>query len=496
MKKIFIIIIFTIAYVSVANAETKNLKELGIKGYEMVYDMKFEEAEKIFDEMIRLEPENALGYLLKALSYGHLWKIHGFYPKLGNEYKDRLVKARNIANKMLDKNKDDLDALFYAGCTYGNLGLYYLSNDPMNAYTNGLKGRELMTKVIENDPSYYDAYIGLGLYHYYSEVLSKSSKAASTILGNTEGYKKRGNNELILALSKGKYVNDEVKNIIANDIYIQTEADHEAALPLLKELTTKYPHNLFLKNNLANCYRKLGNHDLAVQTLELSIVSLSRKKYPYLYWIQCTGLGQIYFELNEFDKSISAYKNALNIPIYESDTLYSIGNSYEMMGSINKAYEYYKKIKEKEGDIKYNMAKARLSNPLTPSQIKLTKGSNYLKSRKYTKADSMFTELLESEFTKNSLDKTFLIDLYFNIGITKYSLKKYEKSIQIFNKILASKDYEKEWVKTWSHYHLGNCYRDTGKIEKAIQEYNIAYKFANDELRHMIDKARSKIQSM
>ena len=493
MKKIFIIIIFTLVYASVSNAETKDLKELGIKGYELVYDMKFEEADKIFNEMIRLEPENALGCLLKALSSGHLWKIHGFYPKLGNEYKEQLEKAVDIAEKRLKKNKEDLDALFYAGCAYGNLGLYYLSSNPLNAYTNGRKGYDYLTKVIEKDPRYYDAYIGLGIYHYYSEVLSNKSKAASSVLGNTEGLMKKGLHELDLASSKGKYVSDEVKNILANDIYTQTEVDHETALLLLKELTTKYPHNLFLKNNLANCYRKLGKHDLAVQILEQSIQELPLKKYQYLYWIQCTGLGQIYFELNKFDKSISAYKNALKIPVYKSDTLFSIGDSYEMMGVIDEAHKYYNKIKKRKGDIKYDMAIARLANPLPPAQINLIKGSNCLKSGKYTEADTLFNKLLKSELESNDPDNTFIMDLYFNIGIAKYNLKNYEKSIQSFSKVLAAKEYNKDWVKSWSHYYLGSCYRDTGNTEKAMQEYNIAYKSADDELRDRIDKARSEM---
>ena len=98
--------------------------------------------------------------------------------------------------------------------------------------------------------------------------------------------------------------------------------------------------------------------------------------------------------MNEFDQAISAYKNAYKISQSEKGnksrvhgwSLFNIGLSYEMMGSIDKAHEYYSQIKKKDNEIAYKYAMAMIKNPLTPAQINLTKGKKYLNCEKYAQA--------------------------------------------------------------------------------------------------------------
>ena len=49
MKTIILTILFTMLFVPTISANPKNIDELGIKGIDLVFDMQFEQANKIFD---------------------------------------------------------------------------------------------------------------------------------------------------------------------------------------------------------------------------------------------------------------------------------------------------------------------------------------------------------------------------------------------------------------------------------------------------------------
>jgi tetratricopeptide (TPR) repeat protein len=162
--------------------------------------------------------------------------------------------------------------------------------------------------------------------------------------------------------------------------------------------------------------RNLYKYDLSVQTIDKALQSESLNEYPYLRSQIYYLLGRTYSEMNEFDQSILTFKNAYKISQSEkgnkswvySWSLFSIGYVYEMMGSIDKAHEYYSQIKEKDDEGAYKYALAMIKNPLTPAQINLTKGRNCVRCEKYTQAYTIFNDLIESELNENPLNKTFI----------------------------------------------------------------------------------------
>ena len=429
MRSIILIVLFTVFSLNTINANPKNINELGIKGIDLVFDMQFEQANKIFDEMIRMDPENPIGYFLKSKSYLWMYIFCTNDKEHIEKYLELSSKTIDIAKKMLDKNEDDIDALFYIGNAYGYIGRWHGETGSwIKAFWYGRKGTNYLKKVIKKDPDYYDAYLGLGMYHYYVDVLPKVIKALSFLLGGLEGDSEKGIDEVILASSKGNLTRGEAKFLLASEIYFNFEKNYETALPLLKELTTNYPHNHFYKLRLAECYRNLYKYDLSVQTIEKALQSESLNEYPYLRSQIYFLLGGIYSEMNEFNQAILAYNNAYKISQSEKGnkswvygwSLFNIGYNYEMMGLIDKAHEYYSQIKRKDNEGAYKYALAMIKNPLKSAQINLTKGRNYLRCEKYTQAYTIFNDLIESELNENPLNKTFIAELYHNLGKVEY----------------------------------------------------------------------------
>ena len=281
MRTIISVILFTVIFSTTVYANSKDIHELGAKGYALVLDTQFEEADKIFDEIIKLEPDNALGYFLKALSYEFELTIGNSGKELEKKYITMSLEAADIAKKMLKKNKGNTDARFYLACVYGDLGLYYGATGRfLRAWWYGRKAEPNMKKVIEKDPEYYDAYLGVGLYEYLLYVLPKRVKILSFLIGDNDGDREKGIEHITLASQKGSYTRDRAKFFLADWVYFSFEDNDEEALALFKELAAKYPNNLFFKMRIAKCCLNLSMYDHAIQTINNTLQAESLNRFP------------------------------------------------------------------------------------------------------------------------------------------------------------------------------------------------------------------------
>lgn len=503
MRSIIISIILVFLLTSSAGAKPDEFKELGVKGYDLVWDMKFDEANKVFDEMIRMKPENALGYLLKSKSYILMHYYGTDDEEHFKKYEEYSFKALDIAEEMLEKNKNDVDALCYLGGAYGYLGFFYVEKGKyFSGVRYGRKGVHYLKKTIEKDSAYYDAFLGLGLYHYLIGSLPKGISSVASIMLGLDADMKKGLDEMQLATSKGNYIKDEAKFMLASQIYMGNEHNPEAASELFEELITKYPENKYFPYYLSICYRRQNKHNLSVRVLNNALNSKTVNDYPFAYGRLYFDLGRAYFEMNDFDKAISAYNNAVKMFLYKGGektwvyawSLFNIGDSYEMKGQPDKALEYYKKIKKKSKKNAYETAQTRITNPRTPASISYTKATNYYRCNNYTQGDSMLSEYIKLTHKVDSSDNSFPAHLYYYRGIIELDLQKFQKSIQTFHKVFEMNSVEAEWIKPWSHYYLGNCYREIREFEKAKQEYEAAYNYKDKKLRSNINKALEEME--
>ena len=315
MRIIIVTILFTMLLAPSINAQPRTLHDLGLKAIKLTHDLQYDQANKIFDEMIRMEPENAMGYFFKSACY--YW-MEDYSLSSGKGYRDISFKAADMAKAMLDKNEDDIDAMFYLGCIYGKLGLHYGEYGHfIKAIWYGSKGIKCLKKVIEKDPDYYDAYVGLGIYDYYLSVLPKVVKALSFLIGKY-GDRGKGLDEMKLTASKGTYAKAEAKIALA-DVYFTYERNYETAIPLYVELTTDFPHNHYYLLHLGICYQRAKKYDEAVTAFEEAV---KQKPNDISYRL---NIGWVYVDSLQFDKAFNTFEKMI-----EDDPTFS--NSYYQMG--------------------------------------------------------------------------------------------------------------------------------------------------------------------
>jgi tetratricopeptide (TPR) repeat protein len=220
--------------------------ELAREGLEHLYHGRTAEAERAFERIRELRPESpAPDFLIGGIHWHEL--ITGPSGVLGpsraeRAFFSRLDAAIEIGEKRIAENPDDLSARFFLGGALGYQARYLaLKEKWWDAYRTGRRGLKQLETVIERDPDFSDAYLGLGIYHYYADVLPSVLKLFAGLVG-LGGDAERGLEEIRRALREGTLVEQEARFFLA-EIYTSFEEDHWTAFAYARSLHDEYPES-------------------------------------------------------------------------------------------------------------------------------------------------------------------------------------------------------------------------------------------------------------
>jgi tetratricopeptide (TPR) repeat protein len=192
MNKIITIFCTLFVLISSLRAQDSTALALAIEGIDLGTNLHYKESYEVFQKLIELEPDNPRGYFLRSAIYFWMFSEDMKNEEVGNKFRDLSYEAVEIAEAKLEENENDIEAKFFLGGAYGSLGRYYaMTKSFLNAYWYGKKGKNHLEEVVEMDSTYYDAYLGLGIYHYLADILPRFVKILSFIFG-MEGDKEQG----------------------------------------------------------------------------------------------------------------------------------------------------------------------------------------------------------------------------------------------------------------------------------------------------------------
>lgn len=235
-------------------------------GIEYVYNLEFEKAENEFRGLTRLRPGDPAGYALLAMV--DWWRILIDIDNTG--YDDRfygqLDKVIDMCDELLERNENDVNALFFKGGAIGFKGRLKFHRDDWIAAANaGRKALPIVQSASAADPKNYDILLGTGIYDYYAEVIPEEYPVVKPLLlFIPRGDKKRGIQELTTAAEKGKYACVEAAYFLLQ-IYYLYEKDYGTALSFAQDLHQRFPDNMLFHKYVGRCYVSLGNWPLVDQ---------------------------------------------------------------------------------------------------------------------------------------------------------------------------------------------------------------------------------------
>ncbi|MDT8285975.1 MAG: hypothetical protein RQ748_02605 [Elusimicrobiales bacterium] len=216
-------------------------------GIELMYRLEFDAAEDIFRGVIDVSSAHPAGYF--AMTALYWWRAAQNFDvrSSSTDYEAEFLRYADetieVSELMLKSGGRRDHALFFLGSAHGLKGRWFaLQHSWWKAYLSGNKGRKLLRKCVELNPSLYDAYLGLGIFDYYADTLPGVLGVAAMIF--VRGDKERGLESVRLAMEKGRFFSLEAR-IFLIDILTRYEKDHKTAIAESRALRAQDPDNAF-----------------------------------------------------------------------------------------------------------------------------------------------------------------------------------------------------------------------------------------------------------
>jgi hypothetical protein len=277
------------------------------RGIHDIYNIEFEKADREFAEVTRLRPDHPAGYFFQAMT--EWWRILTNFDDESQDqrYYDMLEKVIDICNARLEKNENDVTALFFKGGAVGFRGrLRGNRGSWLKAANDGLIALPAVRRAYQLEPDNYDVLLGMGIYNYYAEVVPDLYPIVKPLMiFFPSGDKKKGLEQLELASQKARYAKTEAAYFLLQT-YFTYEKQYIRALEIARDLFQRYPRNPLFHRMYGRCYVSIG------------------------YWAEAFKV------FSEIEKRFTAHQEGYDV--YDGrEAYYYIGRYYFVSGKLDEA---------------------------------------------------------------------------------------------------------------------------------------------------------------
>jgi tetratricopeptide (TPR) repeat protein len=334
--------------------------------------------------------------------------------------------------------------------------------------------------VVEKNPSYYDAYMGLGVFNYMSSMIPRKLQWITGILGFS-GDKETGRKQLEMASEKGTYTNTEAKFYLT--LLSWREENYPVAEGYANQLKDSHPNSpaiWMLWGLLLSQQDKMAD---AIQAYEKALVLNKDKQSDIVYKTVYGAISNSYFRTNQFDKAADFGKKYMayaNKDDNVNNRLYSIGVSLELLGNRTEALNYYNQartdFKEDNEWEKYwlRRLKDRAAKPLTQVDSIFIVADNNRSGGKYDESIAGFqSALLLSSYPQDMVDDVGA-QVNQGIGQVYFKQKNFDKAVEQFKKNLNLNPQHEKWLVPEAYFQLGRCMLRMGKKKEADDYFDKA----------------------
>jgi tetratricopeptide (TPR) repeat protein len=217
-------------YFEATFASETNLDSIIFRGIDFIHQDKFEEGISEFTKVVEKYPDDPAGYFFIAASLQTLIDDYR-NEKYKADFEKNIDLAIEKGYEKVEKDPNSAIDHFYLGGSLGYRGIYRsFRGSWWGAFRDGGKAHSHLKQAVELDSTLYDAYFGLGAYHYWRSVKSK----LFWWLPFFGDERKKGIQETMIAIQKGKYAKDEAAYSLLR-IYLE-EKDSPAVLKWSQEV--------------------------------------------------------------------------------------------------------------------------------------------------------------------------------------------------------------------------------------------------------------------
>ncbi|HEY5885497.1 MAG TPA: hypothetical protein VIT88_12470 [Pyrinomonadaceae bacterium] len=260
----------TVGRVTPGEANRTQLDDLRMQGYEALYSLDYETANRRFKEMVRLFPDHPAGPQCLAATLwmqelnrsrhqqASLYSTESFYdrqekpnPQLVQQFHSLTRTAVQLAEARLKRNRRDLEALYFLGVTEGLRAVFAAAVERKftSALTHSSRAVDRHREVLKLDPNFHDAELSIGMQDFIVGSLPLPVKIMASI-GGVRGSKKRGLETLERVAREGRWARGTARLLLID--FYKREKRWTEALVTAREMAERYPRNYLFKLQAAD----------------------------------------------------------------------------------------------------------------------------------------------------------------------------------------------------------------------------------------------------
>jgi hypothetical protein len=326
------------------------LKENIRLGVEYTYNYEFEKSERIYKMLVRERPNHPAAPIYYAMMLNwEYFPLTTTSPK-SDEFVDSLLKSITICEKMLKKNEDNKEGIFFDLVARLMLMQYYADNDISKKVISHISpAYKMIREGFAYKEEINDFYYSTGIYNYYREAYPEAYPKYKTVaFFFPKGDKKLGLEQLDLAGRQSIFLGAEAISFLSY-IYMYFERDNTNALKYSNLLHLQYPDNPLYLSNLIQQLLIVRQYDEAGTYLTRLSEGARENKYFEMLYLIFTGIieekknenldasEKLYIDAISISKS---YGNLANDQV--SFAYYGLSRIYNQKGNVKKSKEYRK----------------------------------------------------------------------------------------------------------------------------------------------------------
>ncbi len=314
---------FSQKYIDYQDEEIKNLF---LEGIDACFRENYPLAEEKFKQLVLKAPQDPAGYFFLAMLYQAQMIDYESDFREKDFYKN-IKMAKKYAKERIKNDRKDAWAYLLLGNAYGAKALHEArKGNWWSGLNNGLKAKSALKEAVKHDPELYDAYVGLGSYHYWASVVIPPWAGWLPFIGDK---REEGITEMKLAQKRAIFSQDAASNGLIW-VYIN-EKKFDQAISLAENMQNKYPQGKSFLWALATAYyeksdwtKALFSYQEILGRLENQIDgSTSSGNHPgnpnnYYNQIECKfHIANCLFNLGKFEECILTCEEIQNYPLDE-----------------------------------------------------------------------------------------------------------------------------------------------------------------------------------
>lgn len=444
------------------------IKERILAGVDAFYSMRYDVAMAIYDDLIVKYPTDPTGYFFRSQIF--LWRYLFDYSE--PDFKKFIAacdKSITVAEEALKANPDNNYARTIIGAVYGFRSVAnFRAENLVKAVLDGRSCYNYLSETLKRDPKQYDAYLGMGVFHFGIAVMPSTVRFATNFAG-LKGDREQGLREVGIAAEKSLFSRNDAK-VFLSFIEVYFNKDYGKGFKHLQDLLDKYPNNIPTLYTMGNVQTFLKKMTYANDFYK-KLITLADTNFRTFTTLANYRMGEAYFRLNDFEKSKPCFQKYFKARFersFRGIAFYRLSLIYEMSGQRAEALKGYQKCLEVapfEPEDKYAIRKAkeRIKTPLDANEVQLIKGVNCAESSRWTEVEAYLKPIADN----GSLSKELRAEACYYMGEAYRGQQRAQEAIPYYLKAVELQPERERWFMPWSYFRISEIYNAQGNREKS-----------------------------